>query len=139
MAASRNVSMEKSLEPMMLVSEAAQGSNQSDNESAAAGLCCYSGPTDCDGKRDYCSKDEANCAECGGSFVVPGSSSQAAPSEGSAASKVTGAFLAAHGLPASLSPAWLAVAAACMAAVPALVLEGRRRRSTVNVPAHALG
>ncbi|CAK0887128.1 unnamed protein product [Prorocentrum cordatum] len=70
--------MEKSLEPMVLVSQAAQESNQSGNGTAAAGVCCYSGPTDCDGKRDYCSKDEANCAKCGGKYVVPESSSQTA-------------------------------------------------------------
>merc|ERR1719203_2512264 len=39
-----------------------------DTKPASTGLCCYSGPTDCDGKRDYCSKSEANCAECGGTM-----------------------------------------------------------------------
>merc|ERR1740121_1736201 len=139
MAASGKAPMEKSPEPMVLVSQAAQDSNHLGNGTAAAGLCCYSGPTDCDGERDYCSKDEANCAEGGGSLVVPESSSRTAPTEGSVASKVTGAFLAAQGSPASLSPAWLAVAAACMAVVPVLVLKGRGRRPTVNMPAHALG
>mmetsp|Transcript_33087 Transcript_33087/g.87829 ORF Transcript_33087/g.87829 Transcript_33087/m.87829 type:complete len:106 (+) Transcript_33087:392-709(+) len=76
--------MEKSLEPMVLVSQAAHEPNQSGNGTAAAGVCCYSGPTDCDGKRDYCSKDEANCAKCGGKYVVPESSSQTALLEGNA-------------------------------------------------------
>merc|ERR1711948_232605 len=34
----------------------------------AAGSCCYTGPKDCDGSRDWCSASAARCAKCGGNF-----------------------------------------------------------------------
>merc|ERR1719203_2637391 len=123
-------------------------------EAAAAGFCCFSasGPSMamC---TDHCSKNGANCAECGGNFVVADASySQTALLEGnvvmlstqevqaqssSMQTAASGKFLSARDLPVSLSPPWLAVA--CVGVVPVLVVEGRRRRFTVNVPAHALG
>jgi hypothetical protein len=106
------VAMEKSLEPIILVSQAAQDSKRSGNEIAVTGLCCYS-DAECDGKRDYCSKDEANCAECGGSFVVPGGSSKTTQ----AAKDSTGAFLAVQDSTEAFPPAWFAVASSWWLAI----------------------
>merc|ERR1712217_468035 len=35
---------------------------------SAAGSCCYTGPKDCDGSRDWCSASAARCTKCGGNF-----------------------------------------------------------------------
>merc|ERR1719203_2267779 len=95
-------------------------------EAAAAGFCCFSasGPSMamC---TDHCSKNGANCAECGGNFVVADASySQTALLEGnvvmlstqevqaqsnSMQTSASGKFLSARDLPVSLSPPWLAV------------------------------
>lgn len=32
--------------------------------------CCYANPFDCDAPRDWCSKNEANCASCSGQIVT---------------------------------------------------------------------
>merc|ERR1719253_85303 len=69
---------------MMLAS---QGAADAKAAHAATGLCCYSGPTDCDGARDYCSKNEANCAVCGGLMHLHGSSSKTAVKESANSTK----------------------------------------------------
>lgn len=35
---------------------------------SAPGQCCYSGPKDCDGVKDWCSKDATHCEKCQGIF-----------------------------------------------------------------------
>eukprot|EP00930_Biecheleria_cincta_P087841 TRINITY_DN77083_c0_g1_i1.p1 TRINITY_DN77083_c0_g1~~TRINITY_DN77083_c0_g1_i1.p1 ORF type:complete len:241 (-),score=61.63 TRINITY_DN77083_c0_g1_i1:94-771(-) len=44
----------------------------------APGKCCYSGPKDCDGGKDWCSKNQDQCTTCGGTFYGGSSASEPA-------------------------------------------------------------
>jgi len=63
-------------EPIMLAAKVPKVHNVE-----APAHCCYSGRKDCDGSRDWCSKDESHCTKCGGTFHADEEPVPAAPSK----------------------------------------------------------